>query len=68
MKKTFTKDEFESLTQQIIIDSMKSAEDKGMSAGALMTYIMTYVVAFGELRDKLFENETDTIEFEKEIL
>lgn len=68
MKKTFTKEEFKNLTNEVICNAMKEAESKNMSGGALMAYSMTYVIAFAELEHKLFDDDTNTIEItEKEF-
>ena len=66
MKKTLTKEEFIEVTNSVIFDAMKEAEAKGMDGHVLMAYSMTYVVAFGELRSKLFSDDTDTIEITTE--
>lgn len=60
MIKTFTKEEFNALTQEVIVEAMNEAEKNEMTGGALMAYTMTYVMAFGELKKKLFDEEDNT--------
>lgn len=66
MKKTFTKEEFASITRDITEANLKMASEHGLDFRAIAILTMTYTDAFCDLMCKLFDEGNTTVEFETE--
>lgn len=66
MKKTFTEEEFKKLTSEVVDEAMKKAEEKGLSPTARFAMTLSYVASMVELKNKLFDDNTSTIEITTE--